>query len=237
MWLAIDTSADRAAVAVGDAAGPRAERSVQGARQHAAQLLPMIDAVLAEVGADLATLDGVLLADGPGSFTGLRVGAAVAKGIAVARGLEVRTAPALLILAAGALPPHAGPVLALTDALRGDVYAAVYDVQETSVTVRRAPTVVKAADAAALAPGGAAVVGTAHESILAAAAAALKGPRLAPPAATAAVLLELLDRSGALAPVADIGRWEPAYGRPAEAQRKWEEAHGRPLPDPTGDAG
>lgn len=237
MWLAIDTSADEAAVAVGDAGGPRAERSLRGARQHAAQLLPMIDVVLAEAGASLETLDGVLLADGPGSFTGLRVGAAVAKGLAAARGLEVRTAPALLILAAGALPPHRGPVLALTDALRGDVYAAVYDVQETSVSVIRAPTVVSAGDAAPLASRGAATVGTVHESILAAVAARLAGPRLQAPRAPAAVLLQLLDRQGALTPVVDIGRWEPAYGRPAEAQRKWEEAHGRPLPDPASDAG
>ena len=237
MWLAIDTSADQAAVAVGDAGGPRAERSLRGARQHAAQLLPMIDVVLAEAGASLETLDGVLLADGPGSFTGLRVGAAVAKGLAAAHGLEVRTAPALLVLAAGALPPNRGPVLALTDALRGDVYAAVYDVQETSVSVVRAPTVVTAGDAALLAARGAATVGTVHESILAAVAAQLAGPRLQAPMAPAAVLLQLLDRRGALTPVVDIGRWEPAYGRPAEAQRKWEEAHGRPLPDPASDAG
>ena len=189
MWLAIDTSADQAAAAAGDAGGPRAERSLRGARQHAAQVLPMIEAVLAEAGASLATLEGVLLADGPGSFTGLRVGAAVAKGLAAARGLEVRTAPALLILAAGALPPHRGPVLALTDALRGDVYAAVYDVQEASVSVVQAPTVVKAADAAALASRGVATVGTAHESVLAAVAARLSGPRLQAPMAPAVVLL------------------------------------------------
>ena len=235
MWLAIDTSSDRAAVAVGDASGPRAERSLQGARQHAAALLPMIDAILGEAGVTLDTLDGVLLADGPGSFTGLRVGASVAKGIAAVRGLEVRTAPALLIVAAGALPPHSGPVLALSDALRGEVYAAIYDVQETAISVLRPPTVVSAGEAWGIAPAGAAVVGTAHESVLAAVAGRLKGPRLVPPVATAAALLELLDRTGGLISVGDIGRWEPTYGRPAEAQRKWEEAHGRPLPDPSSD--
>ncbi|MFI5235328.1 MAG: tRNA (adenosine(37)-N6)-threonylcarbamoyltransferase complex dimerization subunit type 1 TsaB [Gemmatimonadales bacterium] len=237
MWLAIDTSADRAAVAVGDAAGPRAERSLTGAREHAKSLLPMIDTILAEAGITLAELEGVLLADGPGSFTGLRVGASVVKALGAARPLAVRTAPALLLLAAGGLPPHRGPVLAVTDALRGDVYAAAYDVQDTTITVLHAPTVVAAGEAGALVGAGAAVVGTASEPVLAAIARAVKGTRLALPASTAATLLELLDRTGGLTPVADLAAWEPTYGRPAEAQRKWEEAHGRPLPDPSGDPG
>lgn len=237
MWLAIDTSADRAAVAVGDASGPRAERSLRGARDHAKELLPMIEKVLDEAGVTLEQLDGILLADGPGSFTGLRVGASVVKAFVAARTIEVRTAPALLLMAAGALPPHTGPVLAVSDALRGEVYAAAYDVQETTVRVLREPTAVPAAAAASLVPPGAALVGTAPEAVLALIARAVGGHRLAPPASSAITLLELLDPAGGLTPVADLGRWEPMYGRPAEAQRKWEEAHGRPLPDPAGDVG
>lgn len=234
MWLAIDTSGDRASVALGDAAGPRAERSLVGARQHAAGLLPLIDLLLAEVRVSLPELEGVLLADGPGSFTGLRVGASVAKAVAAAHGLEVRTAPALLITAAGALPPHRGPLISVADALRGDLYVAVYDRSETGLTAVQAPTVVSAGQAAGLAPRGAAVVGFAPEPILAALAHEVGGPRLIPPAAAAAALLELLDMPDALTRVQDIGRWEPVYGRPAEAQRKWEEAHGRALPDSPG---
>lgn len=237
MWLAIDTSGDRAAVAVGDAAGPRAERSLVGARQHAGQLLPLIDRLLDEAGATPGALDGILLADGPGSFTGLRVGASVAKALAVARGLEVRTAPALQLLAAGALPPHRGPVLSVMDALRGDVYAAAYEVGPGVLTVVQPPTVVASTAAAALVPKGAGVVGTASEATLAALAHEVGGPRLALPASTAVALLELLGRPGALKPVADVATWEPVYGRPAEAQRKWEEAHGRPLSAPPPDAG
>jgi tRNA threonylcarbamoyladenosine biosynthesis protein TsaB len=234
MWLAIDTSGDRATVAVGDAAGPRAERALAGARQHAGALLPMIDVVLGESGVTLDALDGVLLADGPGSFTGLRVGASVVKGLLATRQLEFRTAPALLIAATGALPPHAGPILSVRDALRGELYAAVYDRGDGRVGVLRPPTVVAAADAPGLAPRGAALVGIAAEPVLAALAHALGGPRLVAPASPAAVLLELLDVDGALTSVTDAERWEPVYGRPAEAQRKWEETHGRSLPDPPG---
>lgn len=234
MWLALDTSADRASVALGDAAGPRAERALIGARQHAAALLPMIDALLAEVGVGPADLDGVLLADGPGSFTGLRVGGSVAKAVAIAHGLEVRTAPALLLNAAGALPPHRGPVLSVSDALRGELYAAVYELADEKAVVLRTPTVAPVAEVARLAPPGSAVVGLAPEPVLAGLARDLAGSRLIPPAAPATALLELLDVPGALTKVADIGRWEPVYGRPAEAQRKWEEAHGRALPDSPG---
>lgn len=237
MWLAIDTSADRAAVAVGDASGPRAERALHGARDHAKALLPMIETVLGEAGVTLDQLEGILLADGPGSFTGLRVGASVAKALVAARSMEVRTAPALLLLAAGALPPHTGPVLAVSDALRGEVYAAAYDVQETTIRVLTAPIAIPAAGAAALVGSGAALVGTAPDAVQAQIAKAMGAHRLAPPASSAITLLELLDRAGGLAPVADVARWEPRYGRPAEAQRKWEEAHGRPLPDPAGDVG
>ncbi|MGH7590075.1 MAG: tRNA (adenosine(37)-N6)-threonylcarbamoyltransferase complex dimerization subunit type 1 TsaB [Gemmatimonadales bacterium] len=237
MWLAIDTSADQAAVAVGDASGPRAERSLRGGRDHAKALLPMIETVLGEAGTTLDQLDGILLADGPGSFTGLRVGASVVKALVAARSIEVRTAPALLLLAAGALPPHAGPVLAVSDALRAEVYAAAYDVQETTIRVLSAPAAVPIGEAAALVAPGAALVGTAPEAVLVQIAKAIGGHRLAPPASTAITLLELLDRAGGLTPVKDLGRWEPLYGRPAEAQRKWEEAHGRPLPDPARDAG
>lgn len=237
MWLAIDTSGDRATVAVGDASGPRAERALSGARQHAGALLPLIDSVLAESRASLDDLEGILLADGPGSFTGLRVGASVAKGLAATRRMEFRTAPALLLAAAGALPPHRGPVLSVADALRGEVYVAVYDVAPDKVQVVRPPTVVAAEAAAALAQAGTAVVGRAPEPVLAALAHAVHGPRLVPPASPAVTLLELLDVAGGLAVVADPDRWEPEYGRPAEAQRRWEEAHGRALPDPPGHFG
>jgi tRNA threonylcarbamoyladenosine biosynthesis protein TsaB len=239
MWLALDTSGDTASVAVGLAgASPRAEASLHGARGHAAALLPMIDKVLAEANVDgVASITGLLLADGPGSFTGLRVAASVVKAIAVADDLQVRSAPSLLLLAAGALPPSAGPVLAVLDALRGECYAAVYEFAGGAVVTHLPPAVFTPADLIArVAPLGVkAVTGFAPEGILTALHGALSAARLAPPPAGAPILLSLLAVGGALTSVTDIRHWEPVYGRPAEAQRKWEESHGRPLPPAAGD--
>lgn len=241
MWLALDTSGDTASVAVGVAGtSPRAEAALHGARRHAGALVPMIDKVLAEakVGG-VADLTGVLVTDGPGSFTGLRVAASVAKAVALADSLQMRSAPSLLVLAAGALPRPAGPVLAVIDALRGELYAAVYEFTGGTVHTHLPPTVAAPegviALAAPFAPQG--VTGLAAEPVLVRLHQALGAGRLAPPAAGAPVLLALLAVGGALSSVADIRRWEPEYGRPAEAQRKWEERHGRPLPPASGDGG
>ena len=76
MWLALDTASDWASVALGQPGeGQRAaEENLVGARRHAAALLPMIQTLLGRSGASLDALQGIVLSDGPGSFTGLRVG-------------------------------------------------------------------------------------------------------------------------------------------------------------------
>ena len=59
-------------------------------------------------------------------------------------------------------------------------------------------------------------------------------PRTVHGLATAGALLELAARRGGVAVVADPAGWEPEYGRPAEAQAKWEREHGHTLPDSPG---
>src|SRR3989442_11380466 len=99
---------------------------VQGARQHAAQILALIDQVLAPTGVRPKELEGIGLGDGPGSFTGLRIGWAAAKGLAQEAGLSLRTVPSLMAAAAGAARLlGAVPIAACFDALRGQVYGAV----------------------------------------------------------------------------------------------------------------
>ena len=241
MWLALDTSGDTASVAVGIAGiSPRAAGVLHGARQHAGALLPMIDQALATAKvAGASGLTGVLLADGPGSFTGLRVSASVAKAMVLTKGLQLRTAPSLLILAAGSDPRPAGPILSVLDALRGELYAAVYAFEGGGVTTYLAPTVATPEAlltmVSLLAPKG--ITGFAPAPLLAQLQAGLGAPLLTPPAAGAPVLLSLLAVGGALTSIEDPRRWEPAYGRPAEAQRKWEERHGRPLPPAAGHLG
>src|SRR5262249_7740159 len=99
MILALETATDRASCAGGRSEAEAVETSVSGARRHAASLLPMVNAVLDKAGAGIDDLTAVVVADGPGSFTGLRVGAAVAKALVQSRGLGLWTAPSLLVRA------------------------------------------------------------------------------------------------------------------------------------------
>src|ERR1044071_3397470 len=83
--LALETSTDLLSVAGRRAGGPAVTRTVEGARQHAARLFPLIASVLEELSAGQAEVETLALADGPGSFTGLRVGAAAGKALARTR--------------------------------------------------------------------------------------------------------------------------------------------------------
>ncbi len=145
MLLALETATDRASVAVGPSEAEAVETSVSGARRHASSLLPMVKTVLAKAGHTLDDLTAVVVSDGPGSFTGLRVGAAVAKALVQARGLRLWTAPSLLVRAAGA-GIHDATILAVSDALRGDIYAAAYRFATDRIVTELAPTVCRPED-------------------------------------------------------------------------------------------
>ncbi|HEU5171496.1 MAG TPA: tRNA (adenosine(37)-N6)-threonylcarbamoyltransferase complex dimerization subunit type 1 TsaB [Gemmatimonadales bacterium] len=237
-WLAFDTASDRASVALGRTASDALTEELAGARRHAGQLLPMITRLLDRAGIGLDRLSGVLVSDGPGSFTGLRVGASVAKALAHARRLPVWTAPSLMVRAAA----HADAgvtVLAISDALRGEVYAGAYRFPAGRVETLLAPSVWKPDALVAATTRPALVVGDGPPASLERLAAWSGRPVVGPPegAPRAALLLELRRRAGGALQVDDVEQWEPDYGRPAEAQARWEQVHGRPLPDPAGDAG
>ena len=238
IWLAFDTATDRASVALGTSAADALEETLTGARRHASALLPLVDRLLARAGIALDQVGGVLLSDGPGSFTGLRVGATVAKALARARGLEVRIAPSLMVRAA----PHAREgeaTLAVADALRGELYAAAYRFGADTVEVMLAPSVWQPERLIAETLRPDRIVGDAPAEALArlaawAGAEVVSGAEGLP---CAAWLLDLLQRAGATRRISHLDLWEPEYGRPAEAQARWERAHGRPLPDSAGRPG
>src|SRR2546426_11452899 len=102
VWLAIDTATDIASVAAGRAPAPEAGAHVQGARRHAAEIIRLIDFTLGRLGLAPRDLEGIVVGDGPGSFTGLRIGWAAAKGLAQEAGLELAAVPSLVAAAAGA---------------------------------------------------------------------------------------------------------------------------------------
>ena len=235
MILALETATDRASVAVGRSEVNAVEESVTVARRHASALLPMISAALERAGATLGDLTAIALSDGPGSFTGLRIGAAVAKAFVRTRGLALWTAPSLMVRAAGAGRPD-GLIVAVSDALRGEIYAAAYRFAGGAVVTELAPTVCRADELASRLAVPAVVVGDVpplSRDVLErwSGQAMLASPAGAP---TATRLLGLVGRHGGAQEVAGADRWEPVYGRPAEAQARWETAHGRPLPDSVG---
>jgi tRNA threonylcarbamoyladenosine biosynthesis protein TsaB len=123
--LAIDTAlaACSAAVLDTDKHAVLAHESVPMQRGHAEALMPLIAEVMSHAGAEFADLDRVAVTIGPGSFTGLRVGVAAARGIALAAGKPI---VGLTTLAAYAAPYVAdddpSPILAAIDARNDQVY-------------------------------------------------------------------------------------------------------------------
>jgi tRNA threonylcarbamoyladenosine biosynthesis protein TsaB len=117
------------------------------ASSHARTLLPLIDEVLSAAGVGLTDLDLLAVSIGPGSFTGLRIGLAVVKGLALATGTPVVGVPTLraYALAVGVRPGMVWPVL---DARKGEVYAGGYRWRDGELAEAVAPA---AMDPAALA--------------------------------------------------------------------------------------
>lgn len=85
MILAIDTATRSAGLAVYDDSGVRAELTWDTADHHTVELLPRVVDLLRQIDVTIDQLDGLAVAIGPGSFTGVRVGVAAAKGLAIAR--------------------------------------------------------------------------------------------------------------------------------------------------------
>ena len=239
MLLAIDTATDLASVALGKPGGEEPlEENLLGARRHAAALLPMVETLLERAGVSLDEVRGVALSDGPGSFTGLRVGAAMAKALVHTRQLSLWVAPSLLVRAAG-VAQHDRVVLAISSALRGEVYAAAYRFLADRIHVELAPSVRTPDELMTLSVEPDVVVGDAPAEILSRLEKWTGRPVIGPPLGSphAARLLDLVGRSGGARLVESVAQWEPVYGRPAEAQARWEMVHGRPLPDSVGSPG
>jgi tRNA threonylcarbamoyladenosine biosynthesis protein TsaB len=102
-----------------------AEYTLQPDLTHSRRLLGSVAAMMAAAGIDWAELDAVAVSQGPGSFTGLRIGMAAAKGIAMAAGKPLVAVPTLDGLAAQATSTDL-PICCLLDARKQQVYAGFY---------------------------------------------------------------------------------------------------------------
>ncbi len=123
--LFVDTCGAMASVALGDGGKIVAETNLSLDRRLSTRLLSVIDGLLAETGMTVAGLDGIGVAVGPGSFTGVRIGMATVKGMALAASLPVVGVSSLALLAAN-VPYARHQLCALMDARKKEVYAGLF---------------------------------------------------------------------------------------------------------------
>ena len=120
--LAIDTATDACSCAL-ECSGTVTARHVVEPRRHTELLLPMIDEVLADAGAELGALDAIAFGRGPGSFTGLRIACSVAQGLGFGADRSLVAVSTLQVVAAGMHRSQRTPrVLVALDARMGEVY-------------------------------------------------------------------------------------------------------------------
>lgn len=125
--LAIETSGPRGSVAIIAEEGLVSEQVFQTKGQLGAELTPAIDKALKAAGLSHDVPPDLIAVDlGPGSYTGIRVGLAAAKGLAFGWGRPLVGVSSLHAMAAAA-PPEARRIAAVMDARRGEVYAGVFE--------------------------------------------------------------------------------------------------------------
>ena len=136
VWVAVETATPVGSVAVW-AGGLRAEVSLRIQGTHSQVLLPAVDFALRSANVKPDDVTAFVVGAGPGSFTGVRIAASVAKGWVKARDTELYAYSSLLAVAAGS--GARGPICALFDARRGEVYGACYRITDDSVTELLSP--------------------------------------------------------------------------------------------------
>ena len=222
MILAFDTSGSVGSVAIAHEGRVLAREDMSEQAGHASDLLPTITAVLDEAGVSREQLTDLVVGEGPGSFTGVRVAAATAKGLS--RGLSVPLW-AVSSLAAAAMTAEAGTVrYALFDARGERVYGACYSADGNRVQTLISPHGGQLGDVlSGDVPHGAVFVGEAsrrHREII-----EDRGFSVADPDPEASMADGLLRywraQPTGFRPVTDIGSWEPKYIRPSSAERLW----------------
>ncbi len=220
--LALDTSTVPASVALARDEAQISARSLEASATRSETVLPAIDELLAEAGETAGSLRAVVVGSGPGSFTGVRIGASLAKGLCYALDAPLY---AFSSLAAAAVESGLqGRVCVLQDARGEQVYAAGYEFSKGGLREVMPPGADSVSAIVARVPGGPGTwmfVGTgsqAHRSLLEQEGGCVATGAPAVPTASALLRLLAWNPEGGLVP--DVRSWEPQYVRLPQAQRQ-----------------
>ena len=245
-YLALDTSTPLGSVCVGVGSRVVASRVIRGQSSHSSDLIPTIGAVLQEAGVDLSELTGLVVGAGPGSFTGVRVAAATAKGLAHALDIPLWAVSSLEAGAAAvdidefelssnggeASRPNrsrtaalskderARPRYVLFDARSDRVYGACYRPTRGGLEVLISPHSATIGEVLSDDLPFSVFAGDGaqrHEDEIRGAGFTLLPAPFGMP--TAAGLLRSVADSPSSEPIADVARWEPEYLRSSSAER------------------
>jgi tRNA threonylcarbamoyladenosine biosynthesis protein TsaB len=159
--LGIDTATRHASIGLCEDDRILIERTDKAARSHATSTLPLIEQLLADAGLPVGDIDVIAVSAGPGSFTGLRIGLSIAKGLACATGARLVGVSTLEALA-GVVQDRSGTLCTLLDARKGEVYTACFEVAAGRVQRRWPDTVTTAEALAARLPAPCLIVGDAE---------------------------------------------------------------------------
>jgi len=214
--LAVETSTLSGGAALLDGEWVVGEYVLDVRVTHSERLLTAIDQLLTDAGWSARDLEGLAVAVGPGSFTGLRVGLSTVKGLALALSIPVAAVPTLDAMAA-TLPFAALPVCPVLDARKREVYASLY--RWDGLAMRREW------DYLAIAPDDLArrldepviLLGDGADAIDSPFARRVRPPRRGPAPAVVGALGQARLALGDTVPVAELA---PIYLRPSEAELK-----------------
>lgn len=249
--LALDTASREGTVAIGSWTGDEERRldvlarvGLRAEEEHAAFLLPRVRGLMDEIGSDMNEFAGIVVGAGPGSFTGVRVGAATAKGLARALNLPLWAFSSLAAAAAeDGSGPEPGPALSLSparsessltsdfdtlrprmvlfDARGNRVYAGAFRLTGSGFETLVRPRATDLSTVlSGLIPPAAVLMGDGalrHRAILESAGHPVLPPPFGRP--TADGLLRLLSLAPDTPPLGDPAGWEPEYLRESGAER------------------
>lgn len=220
--LALESSTAVGSVAVGDGDEIRAEIVLNVGPGHSSALLPAVEEAMRIAGLAPADLAAIVIGGGPGSFTGLRIAAATAKGMLSALQVPLYAYSGLLAAAAAHLAAR-GPVWGLFDARRRDLFAACYRFTDR-VEVLATPAALSLDEVIQQAQEGGDPPFFVGDGALLHADEITRetGGRVAPPhlsAPRASALIWLAHHEPAVGYVPDPARWEPDYVRAAGVER------------------